>query len=345
MTMYAALSFVLAFALTAAIGPKIIMELRRLKCGGTVLEIGPKWHLKKGNIPVMGGLMFIISATAVTVLLLLAAPAVLSGAGLQGGGRLWGGAMAVLGFSLICGLIGFLDDFQKIRNRRNMGLTARQKLALQCAAAVVFILVLRALGLVTCEVTVPFAGVTWTWPWFVYVPFMMFVIVGTVNSVNLTDGIDGLAGGVTMIVALFFAAAALLLYGRTSSAGLAGAALLAAAVGGGLAGFLLYNHSPAKVWMGDTGSLFLGGMVCGLAFALDLPLILIPVGIIYIIETMSDIIQIGYFKLTHGKRVFKMAPIHHHFEMCGWSERKIDYVAYGITALFCILAFLGVRAL
>ena len=350
MTVYAIAAFVLAFAVTAAIGPSVILKLRKMKCGGTVLEIGPKWHLKKGNIPVMGGLMFIFASVVASVIVLLAAPYISAHGGIGDAaafadGRYWQGMLAALGFAVICGFIGFLDDFEKIKNRRNLGLTALQKLLLQCAAAVVFILVLRSFGLVTPRIVVPFFNVVWTWPWWVYVPFMMFVIVGTVNSVNLTDGIDGLAGGVTLIVAAFFTAAALLLFGRSGSGSLVGTAVLAAAVAGGLAGFLLFNFSPAKVWMGDTGSLFLGAIVCGLAFAIDLPLILIPAGIIYIIETLSDIIQIGYFKLTHGKRVFKMAPIHHHFELCGWSEKKIDLTAYAITLVCCALAFWGVACL
>ncbi len=350
MTVYAIAAFALAFAITAAVGPSIILKLRKMKCGGTVLEIGPKWHLKKGNIPVMGGLMFIFSSIVASLIVLLAAPYFsmhwdIGDVAAFEGNRYWIGMLAALGFAMVCGVVGFLDDFEKIKKKRNLGLTALQKLLLQCAAAVVFILVLRQFGLVTPTIIVPFWNVTWTWPWWAYVPFMMFVIVGTVNSANLTDGIDGLAGGVTLIITLFFAAAALFLFEQSPSGTLIGVAILAAAVAGGLAGFLLFNFSPAKVWMGDTGSLFLGAIVCGLAFAIDLPLILVPVGVIYIIETLSDIIQIGYFKLTHGKRVFKMAPIHHHFEMCGWSEKKIDMTAYGITLVCCALAFWGVTML
>ena len=355
---------VLAFAATAAVGPSVIRKLRELKFGQKILDIGPSWHKKKGNVPTMGGVMFIFGSLAAAVLILALMP--LLSHGRMGGGRVWTGALSVIGLSLACGLIGFLDDWEKIKKKQNLGLTARQKFLLQLAVAVVFILLLRQFGLVTPHLRVPFTRIVWTWPWWLYIPFMAFVIVGTVNAVNLTDGIDGLAGGVTMFVTLFFAAAAVILFRRflvwsasaqagsvvgsaaeiasaqASASSMAGVAVLAAAIAGALGGFLLYNFNPAHVFMGDTGALFLGAAVCGLAFAVDLPLILIPVGIVYIIETLSDILQIGYFKLTHGKRIFKMAPIHHHFELCGWSEKKIDFVAYAITFVMCALSLWGV---
>ena len=200
-----------------------------------------------------------------------------------------------------------------------------------------YLALLRWNGDLTCDLYIPFWNVSFEINWIVYLVFAMFVIVGCVNAVNLTDGIDGLASGVTLPVMVFFAVTACM-WGKTTLA------LLPAALAGGLAGFLIYNFHPAKVFMGDTGSLFLGGMVCGLAFALDMPLVLILVGIIYIIETVSVIMQVTYFKLTHGKRIFRMTPIHHHFEMGGWSEVKIFTVFTGITVVMCILAFLGVRA-
>ncbi len=362
--LFAAAALVLAFDITAAVGPSVIRKLRELKFGQKILEIGPKWHMKKGNVPTMGGVMFIFGAVVSALLLLLLVKPLTRG--LVGGGKLWSGALSVLGLSLACGLIGFLDDWEKIKKKQNLGLTAWQKFLLQLAVAAVFILLLRRFGLVTPHLRVPFTSIVWTWPWGLYIPFMAFVIVGTVNAVNLTDGIDGLAGGVTMIVTLFFAVAALILcrhaydayanslVGALAASGegterfwgsfvsLTGTAILSAALAGALGGFLLFNFNPARVFMGDTGALFLGAAVCGLAFAVDLPLILIPVGIIYIIETLSDILQIGYFKLTHGKRIFKMAPIHHHFELCGWSERKIDFVAYAITFVMCALSLWGV---
>ena len=194
---------------------------------------------------------------------------------------------------------------------------------------------MRGHGYLTADLYIPFADVTLSIPWPVYMAFAAFVMVGTVNAVNITDGIDGLAAGVTMPVMLFFTAVAC--YWNHMELGVFSAALL-----GGLCGFLIYNFHPAKVFMGDTGSLFLGGAVCGLAFGLDIPLALILVGIIYIAETLSDIIQVGYFKLTHGKRIFRMAPLHHHLEMGGWSEVKLFCVFSGLTLLACILAFLGV---
>ncbi len=202
--------------------------------------------------------------------------------------------------------------------------------------ALAFISLIRWSGHVTTDLYVPFLNITFTLPWPVYMLFAAFVMVGCDNAVNITDGLDGLAASVTLPVCIFFAVIAF----RWDHPTLA---VFAAALAGGLLGFLIYNFHPAKVFMGDTGSLFLGGAVCALAFALDIPLILVLVGIIYIIETLSDIIQILYFKATHGKRFFRMAPLHHHFELGGWSEVRIVFTFAGITILFCILAFLGLE--
>ena len=193
---------------------------------------------------------------------------------------------------------------------------------------------MRVMGYLEPQLIIPFVDITIDLPWIVYLLFAMFVIVGADNAVNLTDGIDGLCASVTAVVAVFFTAVFTF---ADSPARLFSAALL-----GGLLGFLVFNKYPAKVFMGDTGSLFLGGAVCAMAFACNLPLILIPVGIIYIIETLSDIIQVLYFKATHGKRFFKMAPIHHHFEMCGWSEKKIVAVFSAVTILTCALSYIGI---
>ena len=184
---------------------------------------------------------------------------------------------------------------------------------------------------------IPFWNTYVVLPWMVYLIFAAFVIVGTVNAVNITDGLDGLSTSVTLPVAVFFTAVACIWpgYGQMG--------LFSAALVGGLGGFLLYNRYPAKVFMGDTGSLFLGGAVAALAFAYDMPLVLILVGIVYICETLSDILQVGYFKLTHGKRIFKMAPLHHHFEMCGWRETKVVAVFTAVSAVFCVIAFFAVR--
>lgn len=243
--------------------------------------------------------------------------------------------LMVFGLALVCGVIGFLDDFVKVKNKRNLGLTEIQKLVLQLAAAALFLILLRRTGHLTGDLYIPFANVSVTIPWILYLILSVFIIVGTVNAVNITDGIDGLNTSVTIPVMAFYAIAAWKWH-------LTGASLFAAAVAGALLGFLIYNWHPAKVFMGDTGSLFLGGAVCGLAYALDMPLILILVGIIYIAETMSDIIQVAYFKITHGKRIFRMAPLHHHFEKGGWSEVKIVVVFTSITVVFCVLAYLGV---
>ena len=239
-------------------------------------------------------------------------------------------------FALVFGAIGFIDDYQKVKHHHNTGLTALQKFALQLAAAVAFLCLMRLEGLLTPNLYIPFWNTHLVLPWPVYLIFAAFVIVGTVNAVNITDGLDGLSTSVTIPVAVFFTVMAVVW------PGFAQLGTFSAAMVGGLAGFLLYNHYPAKVFMGDTGSLFLGGAVAALAFAYDMPLVLLLVGIVYICETLSDIIQVTYFKLTHGKRIFKMAPLHHHFEMCGWKETKIVAVFSTVSALFCLLAYFAV---
>ena len=223
----------------------------------------------------------------------------------------------------------------KVKKKENTGLTAGPKFLLQLAAAIVFTILLRNEGYLSPDLYIPFVNVTFQLPWVVYMVFAAFVMVGTVNAVNITDGIDGLSSSVTVPVAMFFTIVAV--QWDRGEIGVVSGALV-----GGLLGFLIYNFHPAKVFMGDTGSLFMGGMVCGLAFALDMPLILILVGIIYIAETLSDIIQVTYFKATHGKRIFRMAPLHHHFEMGGWSEVKLVVVFTSVTVVFCVLAYLGV---
>ena len=245
----------------------------------------------------------------------------------------------VLAFALVFGLIGFIDDFVKVKFKRNLGLTALQKLVLQLAAAVAYLLLLRHNGSLSCDLYIPFWNVTFQINWIVYLFFAVLVIVGCVNAVNLTDGIDGLASGVTIPVMVFFAVFASMWGTESGSSALA---LLPASLAGGLAGFLIYNFHPAKVFMGDTGSLFLGAAVCGMAFALDMPLVLILVGLVYIVETLSVMMQVTYFKLTHGKRIFRMTPIHHHFELGGWSEIKIWTVFVTVTCVMCILAGIGV---
>ena len=314
-----------SFLLTLFIGRFVLAELRKLKAGQEIREDGPKWHAGKAGTPTMGGIMFILGAGVVVFLL--------------GWGQMLRGEFAhlyVYLFALCFGLIGFVDDYRKVRQHQNEGLTAKQKFLLQLLAAVVFLCLMRYEGLLTNELYVPFFQVSFTVNWVLYLIFAAFVIVGAVNAVNLTDGIDGLATSVTFVVMVFFTVTALLWHMSTL-------ALFPAALAGGLAAFFVYNHHPAKVFMGDTGSLFLGGAVAALGFAMDMPLILIPVGIIYIAAPMSDIIQVAYFKATHGKRFFKMAPLHHHLELSGWSEAKLVAVFSGITLVCCVLAYLGVQ--
>jgi len=243
----------------------------------------------------------------------------------------------VLLLALVYAAIGFLDDLEKLRKKQNLGLKPKQKFLLQLLVAVLFLLIMRIAGALSFGLYVPFFNVSVQIPAPVYYILAAFVMVGTVNAVNITDGVDGLATGVSIPVAVCFTFLAFLW-------GLAALGIFAASLAGALVAFLLFNFHPAKVFMGDTGSLFLGGAVCALAFAMDVPLILVPLGIVYIIETLSDIIQITYYKLTHGKRVFKMAPIHHHLEICGWSEYKLFFVFTFVSAVFAVLSYYGVRS-
>ena len=318
------LSFIIAFGVAAILGQILIPVLRRMKVGQSILEEGPSWHKSKQGTPTMGGLMFII-AIGVAV-------ATAGWDSLRAGER---NHIYVLLFALVFGAIGFIDDFQKLRHHANQGLTAPQKFLLQLAAAVVFTILLRNDGYLTPNLYIPFFNVEFAMPWWLYMVFAAFVMVGTVNAVNLTDGVDGLATGVTIPVALFYMGVAAW-YDRGD------VAVVAAALAGGLCAFLFYNFHPAKVFMGDTGSLFLGGMVCGLAFALNIPLIIPIIGLVYVAEVLSDIIQVAYFKKTGGKRFFRMAPLHHHLELGGWSETKLFCVFSGLTLLLCALAFWGV---
>lgn len=317
-----------SFSLTAVLGKLLIPLLRRLKAGQSIKEIGPAWHMSKQGTPTMGGFMFILAIGALVAARLFTAG---SGQGL--------GGLYVYGFALVFGAIGFIDDYMKVVHHENTGLTAGKKFLLQLAAALLMTALLRHEGYLTPNLYVPFLQTSIPLSWPVYMAFAAFVMVGAVNAVNLTDGVDGLVSTVTLPVALFFAVVTGIWQQWRTVGELTH---FSAALLGGLLGFLVYNRYPAKVFMGDTGSLFLGGAVCGLAFAADMPLILIPVGVVYIAETLSDIIQVAYFKLTHGKRIFKMAPLHHHFEMCGWKEKKVVAVFSTVSALFCIIAFLGV---
>ena len=308
-------------ALTGTIGWFLLPILRALKAGQSIREVGPIWHNYKAGTPMMGGLMFILAAAVCLV------------------GNLFTmqdyTVFYVLALALCFGLVGFLDDFFKLKFKRNLGLTSAQKAMLQMAVSAVYLYLLYRQGVMSCDLYVPFVDTRIAIHPMVYIFFAMFVMVGCVNAVNLTDGVDGLSSSVTIPVMVFFAAAAI-------SAGKFDLALLPASLIGGLVAYLFYNWHPAKVFMGDTGSLFLGGVVCALAFALDMPLILIMVGLVYIVETLSVILQVSYFKLTHGKRIFKMAPIHHHFEMCGWKEEKIVLIFTAVSAIMCVLAWIAI---
>jgi len=318
------LTTICAFLLCALMMYFLIPALRALKAGQSIREIGPSWHNSKAGTPTMGGLGFIAAASLCVVA--FGWPSMLQGQFDH---------LFILGFALVYGAIGFIDDFVKVKLKRNLGLTALQKLALQLAAAGCYLALLRWNGNLTTELYIPFVNTTVSMNWIVYLIFAMFVIVGCVNAVNLTDGVDGLATGVTIPVMVFFTVSA---YTQKMTA----VSVVPAAMVGALGGFLCYNFHPAKVFMGDTGSLFLGGLVCGLAFALDMPLILLLVGIIYIAETLSVILQVIYFKLTHGKRLFRMSPLHHHYEMGGWSEKKIFTVFTSVTAIMCVIAWFGI---
>ena len=310
--------------LSGVIGYFLIPILRTLKAGQSIREVGPTWHNNKAGTPMMGGLMFIAAAI---ICLLFNIPSMKDYS-----------VFFVLGVSLCYGAVGFVDDFCKLIYKRNMGLTSLQKAMLQMAVSALFLYMMYRNGSMNTHLYIPFFNVSFDLHPMVYIFFAMFVMVGCDNAVNLTDGVDGLSSSVTLPVMIFFTAASVAL-------GKYDLALLPACLAGGLIAYLFYNWHPAKVFMGDTGSLFLGGVVCAMAFALDMPLVLIMVGLVYIIETLSVILQVGYFKLTHGKRLFKMAPIHHHFEMCGWKEEKIVITFAAVSTVMCIVAWFSISGL
>ena len=331
MTIKLMCAFALAFLFATAFGKVYIPWLKKEKARQSIREDGPTWHMNKSGTPTMGGVMFIL-ATAL-ICLTLGFPGMLKGNFVH---------IFVFLFALVFGAIGFLDDWEKVKKKQNLGLTAKMKFLLQLAAALVFVLLMRQMGYLRPNLYVPFFHATIHMPEWLYFVFASFVIVGTVNAVNITDGLDGLATGTSIPVVLFFVILTMAWGEQYLELGLFASGLL-----GGMMGFLVYNFNPAKVFMGDTGSLFLGGAIAALAFAYDIPLILVTLGIVYIIETPSDIIQVVYFKLSHGKRVFRMAPIHHHLEMGGWTgkkwtEREIFVLFTGISLVFAIISFIGV---
>ncbi len=315
-----------AFGISAVLGRVLIPYLHKLKFGQTILDIGPQWHKNKQGTPTMGGIMFIVGIT-LSAILTFGVYLFINGGIVAGTYETFIG----LGMAVCYGIVGFIDDYIKVVKKRNLGLSAPQKLVLQFGVAALYLVLMRFLGNSDTATIIPFLGEVELG--FFYYIISALVIVGIVNAVNLNDGVDGLCGSITFFAAVFM----MLISSVMNSKGMI---IESAALAGGCLGFLLWNFHPAKVFMGDTGSLFLGGMVCAVVFSLDVPVLILPIGIVYLAEMFSVMLQVGYFKLTKGKRLFKMAPIHHHFEMCGWSEVKVVCVFSAVTALFSLGAFL-----
>ncbi len=307
----------IAFAVTAVLGPVLIPFLQKLKLDQTERTLGVQSHLKKAGTPTMGGILFLAGITVTSLIFIWRYPKI----------------GPVLFLMLSFGLLGFLDDYLKVVKKRSDGLFAWQKFLLQFVITGIFFVYVRFFTTISLSLRIPFSGGKMADIGFWAVPLLFVAVIGTVNGVNFTDGLDGLASSVTTVVAAFFCIAALLLKVQ--------AAPVAAAVVGSLLAFLLFNSYPARVFMGDTGSLALGGFVIGMAYVLQMPLYILMAGLIYLVEVLSVILQVGFFKLTHGKRIFKMAPIHHHFELCGWSETRVVTVFTAVTILLCLLSLIA----
>lgn len=331
--LFVVISAVLSFAISALLGKFLIPFLHKLKYGQTILDIGPNWHKKKQGTPTMGGIMFIVGIVVSTAVGIFLYRAFQSIDGYDESKR----QMTVIFISLVMavcfGGIGFIDDYIKVVKKRNLGLKAGQKLVLQFAVAIGYLLLMSFVCNKGPQTIIPFVGAV-DLGVFYYI-IAAIAIVGMTNAVNLTDGIDGLDGSVTLFAAVF-----LMLICNT--VGNTSATILSGALAGGCLGFLIWNFYPAKVFMGDTGSLFLGGMLCAVTFSIDMPILLVIIGLVYWFEMLSVVLQVTYFKLTHGKRLFKMSPIHHHFEMCGWSETKIVVVFSSVTAVLGVVALMCV---
>ncbi len=308
----------ISFGLSVIMGPLVIPFLRKLKVGQTERVEGVKSHLKKAGTPTMGGVMILISVIITSLFYVKDYPKIIP----------------VLFLTVGFGLIGFLDDYLKVVMKRSDGLYPRQKMALQIAVTAVFAFYIVKVAEIPLVLLIPFSGGKYLDIGWVAIPLLFVAVIGTVNGTNFTDGLDGLASSVTVLVATFFTVVAI---GSRS-----GIESITCAVVGALMGFLLFNVHPASVFMGDTGSLALGGFVAGTAYMMQMPLFLVIVGLIYVIEVASVIIQVTYFKKTGGKRFFKMAPIHHHFELCGWSETRVVAVFSIATAVLCLIALMGV---
>ena len=309
---------IISFAVSVILGPLVIPFLRRLKVGQTVRDDGPKSHLSKSGTPTMGGILILVGIVVASVFYIKDYPKIIP----------------ILFLTLGFGLVGFLDDYIKVVLKRSMGLRAWQKMGLQIIITGIFIFYIYQYTDISLAMKVPFMPDTYIDMGWFNILFMFIVILGTDTGANFTDGLDGLASSVTLMIAMFFTVVAM----GTQS----GIEPITCAVVGALLGFLLFNVHPASVFMGDTGSLALGGFVAATAYVLQMPLFLVIVACIYVAEVLSVILQVGYFKITKGKRLFKMAPIHHHFELCGWKETKIAAVFTIITAIACLIALMGV---
>jgi phospho-N-acetylmuramoyl-pentapeptide-transferase len=325
MELYYFLTLILTGLLTAVILRFLLPYLKSRKLGQKILDIGPRCHKPKEGTPTMGGLSFLIAVTVV-IGMMLAIMAV------KGYTENLPAVIATGLFALLNGCIGIIDDRTKFSKGKNEGLLSWQKYLLQLAVAILYLIALSCFDAISTTVYIPFFKTVLPLGW-LYYPLAVLLLTGIVNSVNLTDGIDGLASSITAVVAAFFSVVAFT-YSFYSLG------IFAAATLGGCLGFLVYNFYPARVFMGDTGSLFLGGLVVGMAFMAANPLIIVIVGFVYLLETLSVILQVTYFKLTHGKRLFKMSPIHHHFEKCGGSEIKIVTVFSTVTLLLTVLTYL-----
>ncbi len=325
---YIIISAVLAFVLSAVLGPLFLPYLRKMKFGQSILEIGPSWHKNKQGTPTVGGVIFIIPIIVLT--LIIGAKSVFSG-----NLRL----IYSIGFILLCGIIGFVDDYIKIVKKHNKGLSVKQKTLLLMIAITLYLAAMYLSGYITTDIFIPYFNIRLHLSYFYFlimIPFLFFFV----NSVNLTDGLDGLATSVTIPYCIAFVLVALVF--NSAGKGNIGLAVLSATAVGALFGFLIYNFHPAKVFMGDTGSLFLGGLVVALAMCYDMPYFILIGGIVYLIEGVSVVLQVGFFKLTHGRRIFKMTPIHHHFEMCKWSEVTIVIVFTTVSLLASAGALWGI---
>lgn len=321
------ISAILIFFTTVLLSRRIIPILKSHKVGQKILDIGPRWHKSKEGTPTMGGICFILA-----ILIVMAGVFVYFG--IRGGASTLIPLALTLGLATVNGMVGFVDDYTKLVKKQNEGLLAYQKFLLQVIVAIIYVFVLQRTGYLTTVLYIPYFGIEWDMGILYYV-FAIILITGIVNSVNLTDGIDGLASSLSLVVGIFLCILSIAV--ENLSLGLTSSCLI-----GGTLGFLVFNFYPARVFMGDTGSLFLGGMVVGSAFLMNNPLLVLIFGLVFVIETFSVMLQVTVYKLTK-KRVFKMAPIHHHFEKCGWSEIKIVCVFSVLAAVFCALAWFGIK--